>query len=355
MTDLMKDVARYEAWLHEQCDVVEADLDAKHERMDESPFVFLRATYFRWSRTAWSFAPELKTAPKVLCVGDTHVENFGTWRDGDGRLVWGVNDFDEAAVMPYALDLVRLGLSAKLSSDSTLDMQDLSGAILSGYMDGLLDPRPVLLEQGAKWFRTLLAGLTDKTAQFWKEVDDYPSANPPGKVRRLLLRSLPEGAELQRFASRRKGGGGLGRPRYLAIADWQGGRVLREAKAAVPSAWDWAQAKGTRPLRILDVARGRHRSPDAALDVIDGFVVRRIAPDARKLDLADVSRVGRGEHLLAAMATEIGAIHAAHRRSPLIVEDLARRSAGWLLSAMERAEAAVRSDHAAWMERSAGM
>jgi len=32
----------------------------------------------------------------VLAVGDLHVENFGTWRDAEGRLIWGVNDFDES-------------------------------------------------------------------------------------------------------------------------------------------------------------------------------------------------------------------------------------------------------------------
>ena len=24
------------------------------------------------------------------------MENFGTWRDAEGRLIWGINDFDEA-------------------------------------------------------------------------------------------------------------------------------------------------------------------------------------------------------------------------------------------------------------------
>ena len=41
---------------------------------------------------------------------------------------------------------------------------------------------------------------------------------------------------LIRFATHAKGGGSLGRPRYFALAEWRGGRVLREAKALVPSA-----------------------------------------------------------------------------------------------------------------------
>src|SRR5262249_50269523 len=39
----------YEKWLRTQCEVVERDLQYKHERMKESPFVFLRATFFRWA------------------------------------------------------------------------------------------------------------------------------------------------------------------------------------------------------------------------------------------------------------------------------------------------------------------
>ena len=49
--------------------------------------------------------------PKVLAVGDLHIENFGTWRDSEGRLVWGVNDFDETWRLPYTQDLVRLTTS----------------------------------------------------------------------------------------------------------------------------------------------------------------------------------------------------------------------------------------------------
>ena len=48
----------------------------------------------------------------MLAVGDLHVENFGTWRDADGRLCWGINDFDEADRLPYTNDLVRLAASA---------------------------------------------------------------------------------------------------------------------------------------------------------------------------------------------------------------------------------------------------
>ena len=97
---IVSDTRHYEAWLRENCDVVNADLIRKHKRMRKNAFVFLRATYYRWARKIEIWCPELMDAPDVLSVGDTHTENFGTWRDREGRLVWGVNDFDETAVMP---------------------------------------------------------------------------------------------------------------------------------------------------------------------------------------------------------------------------------------------------------------
>ena len=47
---ILEDTEAYESWLGTQCKVVEKDLARKHERMRNSPFVFLRATYYRWAR-----------------------------------------------------------------------------------------------------------------------------------------------------------------------------------------------------------------------------------------------------------------------------------------------------------------
>lgn len=99
------DNTAYETWLHAQCDVVRKDLKHKHKRKrkKKNSFVFLRATFFRWAKRIEKLCADLADAPAVLSVGDTHIENFGTWRDAEGRWVWGVNDFDEAATIPYPL------------------------------------------------------------------------------------------------------------------------------------------------------------------------------------------------------------------------------------------------------------
>ena len=200
-------------------------------------------------------------------MGDLHVENFGTWRDAEGRLVWGVNDFDEAAVIPFAFDLVRLATSAWLAPDPQVSHQDAAAAILDGYGDGLAAPRPTLLDEQETWMRPFVACSDKARAKFWREVADYPPPEGPVPqvVEQGLRQSLAADAVVERFATRRKGGGGLGRPRFVALAAWRGGHVVREAKALVPSAWDWAHGTEGGPSCFMALAHGPHRAPDPFL------------------------------------------------------------------------------------------
>lgn len=336
----------YEAWLRKQCNVVEADLERKHERMRKSPFDFLRATCFRWARKIEKICPELKNAPTVLSVGDAHLENFGTWRDAEGRLVWGINDFDDAAEIPYPYDLVRLAVSARLAAPEGVERRAIASKILEGYRKGLAAPHPTLLDEQQTWMRPLVACSDKDRERFWQEVDGYPGATPPPDAAAGLLGHLPEGARVLRYASRVKGGGSLGRPRYLAIAAWRGGRVVREAKALVPSSWDWAHGADTAPLRFLELANGAFRAPDPWLGRAGAFIVRRVAADARKVELSD-DRPFSGD-LLDAMGCDIGAIHAADRRSAAIPADLDKLPPDWLHVAAKSAAAAVQRDYDEW-------
>src|SRR5262249_42585505 len=129
----------YEAWLANHTRVIEADLQIKHQKMSADIFSFMRATFYHWIELWKERCAELANAPVVLAVGDLHVENFGTWRDQEGRLVWGVNDFDEAFSLPYTNDLVRLALSAHLAISAnslTLKPAEACAAILRGYVAG---------------------------------------------------------------------------------------------------------------------------------------------------------------------------------------------------------------------------
>src|SRR5882724_5815348 len=195
-SDIRKANAAYERWLREALDdqIVEADLRAKHDKMSSGAFPFLRATYWRWAETILDVCPKLRNAPQVLAVGDIHLENYGMWRDDDGRLVWGVNDFDEAAVMPYALDLVRLATSAALARPSRKYRNgDTCTAILEGYRKGLENPCPFVLDKDHASLRSLLVVDEKSRAKFWTKVEAEKSGRrPPKRFRRVIAAAMPE-------------------------------------------------------------------------------------------------------------------------------------------------------------------
>lgn len=336
----------YEQWLRGQCAMVEPDLLVKHEKMRASAFGFLRATYFRWAGRIEHICPELKNAPSVLSVADVHLENFGTWRDAESRLVWGINDFDEVAVTPYPFDLVRLATSVRLAPSLDLGKREAADAILRGYCKGLEKPRPALLDERETWMRPLVACTDKDRRDFWRVIDALHEAVPPEAVQSGLQESLPAGAVVQRFAARVCGCGSLGRPRFVAVAAWHGGRIVREAKALVPAAWDWAHGNAGTGSRFIDLATQTYRAPDPFLFVRDGFIFRRIAADSRKVELGVAAGAGLKVELLEAMGFDLGAIHAAAvSEVGAIHDDLGKRSVDWLHKAARAADAAVEEDY----------
>ena len=78
--------ASYEAWMRSCANILQSDLRSKHEQMKETTFGFLRGTFYRWAELWPSVCSDLCSAPKVLAVGDLHVNSFGTWRDAEGMV-----------------------------------------------------------------------------------------------------------------------------------------------------------------------------------------------------------------------------------------------------------------------------
>src|SRR5213596_2614848 len=153
--NMVKATRRFEEWLRRRTAIVEPDLRTKHKHMAEAAFPFLRATFYRWIQVWPGVCSDLAKAPKVLAVGDLHIENFGTWRDAEGRLVWGVNDFDEVCELPFTNDLVRLATSARLAADERglrLSHHEADDAIVEGYRHGLeLGGRAFVLDEEHRW------------------------------------------------------------------------------------------------------------------------------------------------------------------------------------------------------------
>ena len=166
-------VTSFENWMRSRLGdlIVESDLRAKHGRMREDAFLFLRGTCWRWAEIAGDVCPELTEGPKAASVGDAHVGNFGLWRDAEGRLVWGANDFDEAATIPYRMDLARLVTSAALARAKDGPEEKIAEAALDGYAAGLADPRPYVLEQDHAWLRDLFAATDEERVDFWTKLE----------------------------------------------------------------------------------------------------------------------------------------------------------------------------------------
>ena len=52
----------YEDWLRERTDVIEVDLQYKHQQMKASLFAFLRGTFYRWAALWPAVCPDLAKA-----------------------------------------------------------------------------------------------------------------------------------------------------------------------------------------------------------------------------------------------------------------------------------------------------
>jgi hypothetical protein len=323
----------------------ERDLDAKHAKMREDPFVFLRGTCWRWAEAAPELCPALMRAPAAGSVGDAHVGNFGLWRDAEARLVFGVNDFDEAARTPWPLDLVRLAASAIVADDG-LDAAEIAGSILKGYAEGLGRPRAFVLEREHLDLRDAYAATDEKREDFWRDLEEgrpEPPAAPPGFEAQLKA-ALP-GVSAPAIFPRQAGVGSLGRPRFVAYGEVGGGPAAREIKGRAPSCWGHDD-----PGLAQRLAAGNWRSPDPYLQYGADAVLRRLAPNNRKLKL-DELKARRADECLSAMAADIAAIHAGETADfEAIRLDLTSRGDDWLAQAARKVAAWTLDEHHAWAE-----
>ncbi len=355
MMNIVKATRRYEEWIGESIKLDGADLQLKHQRMKEDLFSFFRATFYRWVQLWPEVCPSLTLAPRVLAVGDLHVENFGTWRDIEGRLIWGVNDFDEAATMPYTLDLARLAASALVASREghlAIDMKEVCEEMLLQYRKSLQSGGcPFVLAEQNKWLRDIATNELRDPEHFWRKMDGLKKMKGkiPAGAEKSLRSLLPQGDIECRVVKRIAGLGSLGHLRYVAIAQWEGGRLAREAKALGPSAVYWAEGTKTpKQLSYQTIMKRAIRCPDPFIEVRKGWVVRRLAPYCSRIELAVLPRQRDELKLLSSMAYETGNIHLGTRNAHKpILRHLARAKTGWLLAA---AQAMVKQTAQDWRE-----
>ncbi len=342
--DILSATHDYERWMRSCTKVIQSDLRLKHKQMRQSPFQFLRGTFYRWAQLWPSVCADLCNAPKVLAVGDLHVNSFGTWRDAEGRLCWGVDDFDEAYPLPYTNDLVRLAASLKIVIDAeqvSIKFRTGCNAILDGYSHCLREGgHPIVLAEREQKLGKLGVDSFKPPSNFWGKLNSLSAIrrNLAKDLKRALEKTLPDAGMQYKVVMREAGLGSLGQERFVAIGTWQGGCIAREAKLMIPSACSWLNDEiGHRQSWYEKAISSAVRSPDP-FQVIDGpWLIRRLSPDSNPIDIQSLPKHSDEETVLFAMGSESANVHlGARRQSKRILGDLNRRKWDWLHDAAVR-------------------
>ena len=350
----------YEAWRARRIQVVAQDIETKHREMATSAFRMLRGTAYRFQQQFRALLPDLAAAPAAVAVGDLHVENFGTWRDRDARLAWGVNDFDEIDLLPYTFDLVRLAASAALAIEEghlSIAPDAATGAILGGWRERIATRKVspfVLGERHAHLYRLASEAITDPV-RFEQTIRALPAFERalPKPAARMLTQVTPPGDFRPQLAKRVAGMGSLGARRIVAFGDLDGGLVVREAKQIPGPVSMWADPKraqvGGLPAAV-EASRGVAADPWRRQS--RKWVLRPLAPDATRLELTTLRRRHAAEGLLRSMGEEAANIHlvsAEGAAAPKAIrKDEEGRAEGWLAEATATMVASVKSDYAEW-------
>jgi len=163
--------------------------------------------------------------------------------------------------------------------------------ILEGYIAGLEGGgRAVVLSEHNGWLRDAVTSRLRDPKVFWAKLAARPTMHGvPAEVRLLLAAALPEpGLEL-RIVHRQSGLESLGRPRFTAVTEWRGGKVSREARSLLPSAWLWAaDASGDTRIYYDECVRRAVAARNPFLKMKNRWILRRLSPYCSRIELSQM-------------------------------------------------------------------
>ena len=312
-------------------------LRRKYRAMAESPFVFLRGTCRLFYERAAEVGLVPGDGPRAWLCGDLHLENFGTYITGDGvttngsdgRIVFDVNDFDEAALAPFSLDVLRLATSVLVAShdngQSPHTANEAAHRVVIHYLAELSSAKPRTLDfRAAKGaIRELMDELrqrdgrkflskrvveVDKRLTLKTDGDKALPLDADGKraIAAMLSGLTPPPQYPRAFAyvdaaRRIAGTGSLGIPRDVVLTEGQGlpGKPwLLDVKAARPSAA--LAVAGPQPAfaseaqRVVAVQTRFQAEAPALLQAVlvggEAYIFKQLQPSADKLDIEAVAK-----------------------------------------------------------------
>ncbi|MEU5362859.1 DUF2252 domain-containing protein [Streptomyces sp. NPDC005925] len=227
-----------------------AAFHVKFRKMAASAFAFYRGTaclFYRdleEERRGGPFLDE-RTA-RVWIHGDLHAENFGTYMDATGRLIFNVNDFDEAYVGPFTWDLKRFVASVALIGYAKALSDEQITALVLTYA-GAYRERIRALATGAK---------SEEVPPFTLDTAQGPLLDVLRDARALTRFGLLESmTEIRDFERRFTAGGGSveldAATRYKVLAAFDGYlETLPESSLTRPDSYRVKDVVGRRGIGI---------------------------------------------------------------------------------------------------------
>jgi uncharacterized protein (DUF2252 family) len=95
-------------------DRLENLIPIRNGRMMSSPFAFYRGAA---AIMAYDQAHSEDTGVHIVIGGDAHLKNFGGFHTPERRLIFDINDFDEASIAPWEWDVQRLATSFHIAAE----------------------------------------------------------------------------------------------------------------------------------------------------------------------------------------------------------------------------------------------
>jgi uncharacterized protein (DUF2252 family) len=336
----------------------------KFRKMAASPFAFYRgsASLF-YADMAGGYADDSfldERTSRVWIHGDLHAENFGTYMNSDGRLVFNVNDFDEAYVGPFSWDLKRFAASvaligyAKALSDDVITAlvttfarayltelraiaaggDDAIGSITLENADGVL--RRVLQQARLNTRVDLLAGQTtvdeyERRFSLGDGVYDVPEG-VEASVREAFARYLhtlpaarPVSTNIKDIKLRKGVGiGSAGLPSYNLLLEGhtealENDVIIYMKQAQVPAVARWIEDPRVRGYfqhqghRTAESQRALQAHADPWLGYTElngvGQLVAEVSPYAADLDWSDVNEPDELTGVLADLGRAVARMH----------------------------------------------
>jgi uncharacterized protein (DUF2252 family) len=135
----------------------------KFRKMAATPFAFYRGSaclfYADVDGTPDPFLNERTS--RVWIHGDLHAENFGTYMNSEGILVFNVNDFDEAYVGPFSWDLKRFSASIALIGYAKALSDEIITDLIEEYARTYIQELRTIISDGDDAIGSLTLDTTD--------------------------------------------------------------------------------------------------------------------------------------------------------------------------------------------------